>query len=48
MYEKMYFALFDAFTDALEAIEAQNFGQAKALLIAAQQRCEELYLDAEE
>ena len=48
MYEKMYFTLFNAVTDALEAIEAQNFGQAKALLIAAQQRSEELYLDAEE
>ena len=48
MYEKMYFALFNAVTDALEAMEAQNFGQAKDLLIAAQQRCEELYLDGEE
>ena len=48
MYEKMYFTLFNAVTDALEAMEAQNFGQAKDLLIAAQQRCEELYLDGEE
>ena len=48
MYEKMYFALFNAVTDALEAMEARNFGQAKDLFIAAQQRCEELYLDGEE
>ena len=48
MYEKMYFTLFNAVTDALEAMEAQNFGQAKELLIAAQQHCEELYLDGEE
>ena len=48
MYQKMYTHLFNAVTDSLEAMDAQNFGQARELLIAAQQRCEEIYMDAEE
>ena len=48
MYQKMYYALFNAITDALEAMAQQNYGQAKALLIAAQQQSEELYLDGED
>ena len=48
MYQKMYLTLFNAVTDALAALEAQNIGQAKDLLVTAQQACEELYLDAEE
>ena len=48
MYQKMYLTLFNAVTDALAALEAQNIGQAKDLLVTAQQVCEELYLDAEE
>ena len=30
-YEKMYSTLFNAITDALEQIEQQNFGSAKAV-----------------
>lgn len=48
MYRKMYYTLFNAITDALEAMEQQNYGQARALLIAAQQQSEEIYLDSEE
>lgn len=48
MYKKMYLQLFNAVTDSLEAMEAQNFGQARELLIAAQQVCEEIYMDADE
>ncbi len=46
-YEKMYHLLFNAITDALEQIEQQNFGSAKDLLIAAQQKTEEIYITAE-
>ena len=46
-YEKMYSTLFNAITDALEQIEQQNFGSAKDLLIAAQQKAEEIYITAE-
>ena len=46
-YEKMYHLLFNAITDALEQIEQQNFGSAKDLLIAAQQKTEEIYMSAE-
>lgn len=48
MYQKLYMLLFNAVTDSLEAMAAQNFGQARELLIAAQQRCEEIYMNEEE
>ena len=48
MYQKMYTTLFNAVTDALSAMEAQNYGEARQRLIAAQQQCEELYLNEEE
>ena len=35
-YQKMYTTLFNAVTDALEKMEAQNYGDAKDLLITAQ------------
>ena len=44
-YYHMYYHLFNALTDALEAIEAQNFGQAKDILILAQQETEEMFMD---
>ncbi len=47
VYQKMYTALFNAVTDALENIEAQNYGDAKDLLIAAQQQAEDIYITAE-
>ena len=46
--KKMYLRLFNAVTDGLEAMEAQNFGQAREILIAAQQACEEIYMEEEE
>lgn len=46
-YRSLYYKLFNTYTDILEALEAQNYGQAKALLIAAQQSAEELYINAE-
>ena len=48
MYRKMYYTLFNAVTDALEAMEHQNYGQARALLIAAQQQSEEIFMDSDE
>lgn len=48
MYKKMYFILFNAITDALEAMKAQNFGAATDILIRAQQASEEVYLSAPE
>ena len=47
-YQKMYTMLFNAVTDALEKMEAQNYGDAKALLISAQQKAEELYIAAKD
>ena len=45
-YQKMYFLLFNAITDALAQIEDQNYGDAKDILISAQQKAEELYITA--
>lgn len=47
-YRKLYFHLFNAVSDALQAIEQQNYGQASAILITAQQETEEMYLDEED
>ena len=47
-YKELYFNLFSAAADAVEAIENMNFGQAKEILIAAQQDAEEAHLSAEE
>ena len=44
-YQKLYTLLFNAATDALRAMEQLNFGQARDLLIRAQQQAEELYID---
>jgi len=46
-YQKAYYLLFNAITDALEALEQQNFGQAKQGLISAQQRAEEIFMNDE-
>ena len=45
---KEYLLLFNAITDALEQMESQNYGDAKATLIAAQQKAEEIYITAED
>ena len=36
-YQALYYKLFNAFTDIVEALEAQNYGQAKALFLPASQ-----------
>ena len=45
---ELYHLLFNAITDALEAMEAWNWGEARKILISAQQRAEEGYLEREE
>ena len=47
-YKKMYHLLFNAITDALTQLEAQNYGNAKDALISAQQKAEEIYITAED
>jgi hypothetical protein len=46
-YQQLYFQLFAAAADTVEAIEAANYGQAKAILISAQQKAEEQCLEGE-
>ena len=46
-YTKLYHLLFNAITDALEQMNAQNFGSAKETLVSARQKAEDLYITAE-
>ena len=48
VYQKMYYLLFNAITDALEQLDAQNYGEAKETLISAQQKAEAIYIDSVE
>ena len=47
LYKEMYFTLFNALTDAIEEMEAQQFEQALHTLERAQQETEERYLRGE-
>ena len=44
-FETICYGLFNAMTDALAAMEAQNYGVARDILIAAQQKAEDAYMD---
>lgn len=44
-YEKMYLHLFNRITDAIEAIEKCNYGEAADILRSAQRKAEDIYLD---
>ena len=46
-YEKMYYELFNALTDAIRQIELSNCEAARAIMIEAQQITEALYLSGE-
>jgi hypothetical protein len=46
-FEKMYFNLFNAITDALIKLEAHNYGDAVELLRKSQTISEELYMNDE-
>ncbi|MGM9553740.1 MAG: hypothetical protein ACI3V2_05495 [Faecousia sp.] len=43
-YEKMYFHLFHAVSDAIEEMDCSNYGTATERLIHAQLACEEMFL----
>ncbi len=43
-YQKPYTTMFNAATDALEALEEMNVGQAREILRQAQQEAEELFI----
>jgi len=45
LYRKLYLKLFNEVTDALELLQQARCAEAKALLIKAQQDCEELYIN---
>lgn len=47
-YQKLYTLMFNAATDAIRAMEQQNYGQAMELLKNAQIAAEETYLDESE
>ena len=47
-YKELYSILFNAITDAIEQLGNENYGTAKELLIAAQQKTEDLYINAED
>ena len=47
-YEALYAKMVEAAEQAIEAIEAADSGRAKRLLIAAEQGCEEAYLQQTE
>ena len=46
-FERLYFKLFAAMADAVEALEAADCEAAKRILILAQQEAEESYISAE-
>lgn len=48
LYKKLYHLMVNAAESAVDAIDEQNYGAAKSILIAAEQKAEAQYLDAEE
>lgn len=44
MYEKMYYKLFNAITDAMELLEKQEYQEALTLLERSTQETEEMYI----
>lgn len=47
-FPKYYTRLFNGITDAIEALQAQNYVKAQDILIKAQQDAEKMYLEDEE
>ena len=47
-YKKAYLTLFNAVTDALEALKMKNYGIAESMLVLAQAQAEEDFLRAGE
>ena len=46
-FPKYYTILFNAITDAIEALRANNYGEAMDILVRGQQEAEDAYIDAE-
>lgn len=44
-YKKMYLILFNAITDAMDALNAQKFALASKILIDVQRHTEAMYID---
>lgn len=44
MYEKMYYTLFNAVTDAMDLMERQEFQEALSRLEQASREAEEIYI----
>ncbi len=47
LYRSMYMVLFHSFTDAIAAMEEQNFSLAREILIKGQQEAEEVCISEE-
>lgn len=47
-YRQPYLTLFNGVTDALDAMEAENYGEARKLLKLSQQKAEEAFISATE
>ena len=47
-YKESYLVLFRAVRDAVDAIEQQNYGMAKELLIQGEQKAEEIFLSSDD
>ena len=47
-YKPLYHTMLNASENAIKAIEEQNFGMAKDILIHAEQAAEEVYLQQED
>lgn len=47
-YKSMYLHLFNAATDAIELIRAGKTDEAEKRLMAAQQECEDIYIETAE
>jgi len=45
IYKKLYHLMVDASERAIEAMEQNNYGEAKEILIQAEQTAEELYIE---
>ena len=47
-YRSLYFALFNSLTDAIELIDSGNAEAAKSVLVEAQQKAEDMFIENEE
>lgn len=46
-FPEYYVKLFNAVTDAIAALDRQDYGEAKSLLVKAQRDAEDAYIEAE-